>query len=40
MRETGIVADRIPDVVMDAFKGVWPVTDKTMMKSLNGMWQL
>ena len=40
MREKGVVADRIPDGVMDAFKGVWPVTDKTMMKSLNGMWQL
>ena len=25
---------------MDAFNGVWPVTDKTMMKSLNGEWQL
>ena len=25
---------------MDAFIGVWPVTDKTMMKSLNGEWQL
>lgn len=23
-----------------AFKGVWPVTDKTVMKSLNGEWQL
>ncbi|MBR2150422.1 MAG: hypothetical protein IJ902_03435 [Prevotella sp.] len=26
--------------VADAFKGVWPVTDKTMMKSLNGEWKL
>ena len=24
----------------DAFKGVWPVTDPAMMKSLNGTWQL
>ena len=24
----------------DAFKGVWPVTDKAVMKSLNGEWQL
>ena len=24
----------------DAFKGVWPVTDKAMMRSLNGEWQL
>ena len=24
----------------DAFKGVWPVTDKAMMKSLNGTWHL
>ena len=24
----------------DAFKGVWPVTDKSVMKSLNGEWQL
>lgn len=24
----------------DAFKGIWPVTDKAMMKSLNGEWQL
>jgi hypothetical protein len=24
----------------DAFKGVWPVTDKAMMQSLNGEWQL
>ena len=24
----------------DAFKGIWPVTDKTMMRSLNGTWQL
>lgn len=23
----------------DAFKGVWPVTDPAMMKSLNGTWQ-
>ena len=26
--------------VADAFKGVWPVTDKAMMKSLNGEWKL
>ena len=26
--------------VGDAFKGVWPVTDKAVMKSLNGEWQL
>ena len=24
----------------DAFKGVWPVTDKSIQKSLNGEWQL
>ena len=24
----------------DAFKGIWPVTDKAVMKSLNGEWQL
>lgn len=24
----------------DAFKGIWPVTDKAVMKSLNGDWQL
>ena len=24
----------------DAFKGIWPVTDGAMMKSLNGEWQL
>ena len=24
----------------DAFKGVWPVTDKAVMRSLNGEWQL
>ena len=24
----------------DAFKGIWPVTDKTMMRSLNGTWNL
>lgn len=24
----------------DAFKGIYPVTDKTQMKSLNGEWQL
>ena len=24
----------------DAFKGVWPVTDKAFVKSLNGEWQL
>jgi len=26
--------------VVDAFKGVWPVTDPAAMKSLNGEWQL
>ena len=26
--------------VGDAFKGIWPVTDKALMKSLNGEWQL
>jgi len=26
--------------VGDAFKGFWPVTDKAVMKSLNGEWQL
>ncbi|MBR1449767.1 MAG: hypothetical protein IJ588_13635 [Prevotella sp.] len=26
--------------VGDAFKGVWPVTDPAMMRSLNGEWQL
>ena len=26
--------------VTDAFKGVWPVTDKAVMRSLNGEWQL
>jgi len=24
----------------DAFKGVWPVTDRALIKSLNGEWQL
>ena len=24
----------------DAFKGIWPVTDKTMIRSLNGTWDL
>ena len=24
----------------DAYKGIWPVTDQTWMKSLNGEWQL
>ena len=24
----------------DALKGIWPVTDKSVMKSLNGQWQL
>ena len=24
----------------DAFKGIWPVTDKTIMRSLNGTWDL
>ena len=27
-------------VVGDAFKGIWPVTDKSVMKSLNGEWNL
>ena len=26
--------------VGDAFKGIWPVTDKAVMRSLNGEWQL
>ena len=26
--------------VIDAFKDIWPVTDKTMMQSLNGKWAL
>ena len=26
--------------VTDAYNGVWPVTDKTMMQSLNGKWSL
>lgn len=26
--------------VGDAFKGIWPVTDKSVMKSLNGTWNL
>ena len=26
--------------VGDAFKGIWPVTDRAVMKSLNGEWQL
>lgn len=26
--------------ILDAFKGVWPVTDKAMLKSLNGTWLL
>lgn len=26
--------------VGDAFKGIWPVTDKSLQKSLNGEWQL
>ena len=26
--------------IVDAFKGIYPVTDKTQMKSLNGEWQL
>lgn len=26
--------------IAEAFKGVWPVTDKAVMKSLNGEWQL
>ena len=27
-------------VVGDAMKGIWPVTDPSVMKSLNGRWQL
>ena len=27
-------------IVGDAFKGVWPVTDKKMLRSLNGTWDL
>ena len=29
-----------PARAQSAFKGVWPVTDKAMMRSLNGEWQL
>ena len=39
MRETGI-ADKCSPRGQSAFKGVWPVTDAAMMKSLNGTWQL
>ena len=36
----GFVSTAVMAQVVDAFKGVWPVTDKTMMQSLNGVWQL
>ena len=40
MKAVGIVGNDDRADVEDAFKGVWPVTDKAMMKSLNGTWQL
>ena len=39
MRETGIVADRIPDVVMDAFKGVLRGYDLWINEQLVGTWE-
>ena len=36
----GVTALTAEATVGDAFKGVWPVTDRAMMKSLNGEWQL
>ena len=40
MKAVGIVGNDGRAGVEDAFKEVWPVTDKAMMKSLNGTWQL
>ena len=40
MKAVGITGNDGRVDVEDAFKGVWPVTDKSMMKSLNGTWQL
>ena len=39
MKEEGIAGDCLQRG-KDAFKGIWPVTDPTMKKSLNGEWQL
>jgi len=36
----GVVSLTATAQMGDAFKGVWPVTDKSVMKSLNGEWQL
>ena len=36
----GLVSLTATAQIGDAFKGVWPVTDKTVVKSLNGEWQL
>jgi beta-galactosidase len=36
----GLVSLTVSAQTADAFKGVWPVTDKAMMRSLNGEWQL
>ena len=36
----GLVSLTATAQIGDAFKGVWPVTDNTVMKSLNGKWQL
>jgi beta-galactosidase len=36
----GLVSLTATAQVGDAFKGFWPVTDKAVMKSLNGEWQL
>ena len=36
----GLVSLTVTAQVGDAFKGVWPVTDPAVMKSLNGTWQL
>ena len=36
----GLVSLTATAQIGDAFKDVWPVTDKTVMKSLNGEWQL
>jgi len=36
----GLVSLTATAQIGDAFKGVWPVTDKAVMKSLNGEWQL
>jgi len=39
MQQEAAPAHTTPQIA-DAMKGVWPVTDKQMMKSLNGQWQL